>query len=49
MGDFEWRKLKILLSSPVERWMDWTGVDESLLNLGQILSGQLLTIPQKTY
>lgn len=41
MGDLEWRKLKILLS---ERWVDWTGVGEYLVNLGQILGGQLLTI-----
>ena len=35
--------------SPVERWVDWTGVGESLVNLGQILSGQLLTTHWKTY
>lgn len=46
MGDLEWRKLKILLS---ERWVDWTGVGEYLVNLGQILGGQLLTIYWKTY
>ena len=44
MGNLKWRKLKILLSV---QWRDgwiWTGVGEYLVNLGQILGGQLLTI-----